>query len=102
MDKMLQWTLWLGQNVTVEGVNLDVTSRQHLGVVPEAGSLKPVPNLWVISEAGFNHTCEWYRRQDLAEVLSYAPHFDECSLDVRPLADKHQEDDGALHNLPCF
>ncbi len=28
MDKMLQWTLWLGQNVTVDVVNLDVTSRQ--------------------------------------------------------------------------
>ncbi len=28
MDKMLQWTLRLGQNVTVDVVNLDVTSRQ--------------------------------------------------------------------------
>ncbi len=28
MDKMLQWTLQLGQNVTVDVVNLDVTSRQ--------------------------------------------------------------------------
>ncbi len=30
MDKMLQWTLWLGQNVTVDVVNLDVTSRQPM------------------------------------------------------------------------
>jgi hypothetical protein len=29
MDKMLQWTFWLGQNVTVDVVNLDVTSRQQ-------------------------------------------------------------------------
>jgi hypothetical protein len=29
MDKMLQWTLRLGQNVTVDVVNLDVTSRQR-------------------------------------------------------------------------
>ncbi len=29
MDKMLQWTLRLGQNVTVDIVNLDVTSRQR-------------------------------------------------------------------------
>jgi hypothetical protein len=28
MEKMLQWTLRLGQNVTVDVVNLDVTSRQ--------------------------------------------------------------------------
>ncbi len=26
-DKMLQWTFWLGQNVTVDVVNLDVSSR---------------------------------------------------------------------------
>ncbi len=38
MDKMLQWTLRLGQNVTVDVVNLDVTSRQRLSVViKEAG-----------------------------------------------------------------
>ncbi len=29
MDKILQWTFWLGQNVTVDVVNLDVTSRQR-------------------------------------------------------------------------
>ncbi len=32
MDKMLQWTLRLGQNVTVDIVNLDVTSRQQRSV----------------------------------------------------------------------
>jgi hypothetical protein len=31
MDKMLQWTFWWGQNVTVDVVNLDVTSRQRVG-----------------------------------------------------------------------
>jgi hypothetical protein len=35
MDKMLQWTLQLGQNVTVDVVNLDVTSRQLISVVPD-------------------------------------------------------------------
>jgi hypothetical protein len=29
MDKMLQWTLQLGQNVTVDVVNLDEMSRQR-------------------------------------------------------------------------
>ncbi len=29
-DKMLQWTFWLGQNVTVDVVNLDVSSRHHI------------------------------------------------------------------------
>ncbi len=29
MDKVLQWTLQLGQNVTVDVVNLDVMSRQQ-------------------------------------------------------------------------
>ncbi len=33
MDKMLQWTLRLGQNVTVDVVNLDITSRQRGGGV---------------------------------------------------------------------
>ncbi len=35
MDKMLQWTFWLGQNVTVNVVNLDVTSRQRLVAVED-------------------------------------------------------------------
>jgi hypothetical protein len=30
MDKMLPWSFRLGQNVTVDVVNLDVTSRQPL------------------------------------------------------------------------
>jgi hypothetical protein len=28
--KMLQWTFWLGQNVTVDVVNLDVSSRHRI------------------------------------------------------------------------
>jgi hypothetical protein len=32
---MLQWTLRLGQNVTVDVVNLDVTSRQRTSHLPE-------------------------------------------------------------------
>jgi hypothetical protein len=29
-DKMLQWTFWLGQNVTVDVVNLDISSRHNI------------------------------------------------------------------------
>jgi hypothetical protein len=39
MDKMLQWTLRLVQNVTVDVVNLDVTSRQLAALPP----LSPLP-----------------------------------------------------------
>jgi hypothetical protein len=35
MDKMLQWMLRLGQNVTVDVVNLDVTSRQRVDSFPQ-------------------------------------------------------------------
>ncbi len=38
MDKMLQWTLRLGQNVTLDVVNLDVTSRQHFRMSAEKES----------------------------------------------------------------
>jgi hypothetical protein len=32
-DKMLQWTFWLGQNITVDVVNLDVSSRHPPKVI---------------------------------------------------------------------
>jgi hypothetical protein len=37
MDKMLQWIFRLGQNVTVDVVNLDVTSRLQVSETAQAG-----------------------------------------------------------------
>ncbi len=57
MDKMLQWTLRLGQNVTVDVVNLDVTSRQQFYFSLTAGygegaSKDPCSDLYQVSSCG--------------------------------------------------
>ncbi len=48
MDKMLQWTFRLGKNVTVDVVNLDVTSRQRVWGFSSIGILlhPGIPGLW--------------------------------------------------------
>jgi hypothetical protein len=44
-DKMLQWMFWLGQNVTVDVVNLDVLSR-HRGLIWLPGIQKECARVW--------------------------------------------------------
>ncbi len=44
-DKMLHWTFWLGQNVTVDVVNLDVLSRHHISSLQKDRSWKKSENV---------------------------------------------------------